>query len=179
MKRILLASALLATSSIASANDYYVGIDASLMNVEVSAPGFSFSEGANPSAIKLRFGTKFNKYVGLEASYGTGLSSDEVENTRIDIELKNSFSIQAVGFIPISDSFRFSGKLGVARVEFEDNDGDKADADGVFLGVGLAYDFSEKVGLNLELVKYSKGEYDDFNLDVDPTALNLGLNIYF
>ena len=46
-------------------------------------------------------------------------------------------------------------------------------------GVGATFDITKKFGFNLEYVQYPDGEYDNFDIDVEASALNIGGYVKF
>ena len=52
-------------------------------------------------------------------------------------------------------------------------------ANGVMFGVGATFDITKKFGFNLEYVQYPDGEYDNFDIDVEASALNIGGYVKF
>ena len=81
----------------------------------------------------------------------------------------------AVGILPVSETFDLYAKLGLVQIDYDDSDGDSADASGVSFGFGASFDVSDALGFNLEYIQYPDGEYDEFPVDIETTALNLGV----
>lgn len=177
MKKCLLAVAVLAASNLCVANEIYVGVDYSMLDVELKVANITLD--SEPSAINLKLGNSFNENFAIEAIFGLGLSDDRVSRSDFDFELENLFGISAVGLIPLNEVVKLYGKIGVAQIDYDDSDGDESDASGLFYGFGISADFTPKFGMSLEYLQYPDGEYKDYNVDIETTSLNLGAHIRF
>ena len=156
---------------------WYTGINYSILDVELEQSGVKGD--SEPGAINIFLGHEFNKYFAAEGLLGLGIYDDRVSNSSFAIELDSIVGVSAVGILPLSDTFSFYGKLGVAQVEFEDDDGDSADGSGVMFGVGAAFDISKTTTFNLEYMQYPDGDYDNSDIDVETNAFNLGFSFKF
>ena len=172
MKNIMLASVLFLVAATAEAQDWYAALQYSSLDVELSALGATAD--SEPDGISLLVGRMVNENFAVEGLVGMGLGDDRVENSSFDFELESVLGLSVVGIYPASDALNLYGKIGFALVEYDDSDGDASDASGVMFGLGAAFAINEQYGLNIEYVQYPDGEYDDFDIDVEASALNLG-----
>ena len=177
MKKIVVTGVLFLLMSTAYADNTYVGLSYSSLDVELDAGGITAD--SEPSGINLVLGNSVSENISFEGLFGFGIGDDEVENAGFDFELKHVIGFSAVGRLPISEAISLYGKLGIAQVKYDDSDGDSSDASGVMYGIGAAFDITEQFGLNLEYIQYPEGEYDDFDIDVEASALNAGLYFKF
>ena len=177
MKKTVVIATLLSLSTVTYAEGWYLGLAYSSLEAELESGGIK--RDSNPDGINLMPGYKFSKNFAVEGLLGTGISDDRVENESFDFELKSVLGVSAVGILPLSKHFDLYGKVGFAQVEYDDSDGDSADASGAMFGIGAAFNVTERFGFNLEYVQYPDGEYDDFNIDIEANALNLGVYYNF
>lgn len=168
----------LAIGSVQShAEDWYVGLSYSVLDAELEAAGFTAE--TEPNGVNAVIGYKINQHIAVEGLVGLGLGDDAVENQNFDFELDNIVGLSAVGTLPLSENFSVYGKLGVAQIEYDDSDGDASEASGALFGVGAMLAITKTIGVNLEYIDYPDGDYDDFDIDVEASAINLGVVIKF
>lgn len=177
MKKVLVAVLAGCFSTVLHAQSWYGGVQYSRVNAELVSG--VVTADSNPSAINLSFGKGINKNFAVEGLVGFGVRDDKVENSNFDLELKTVVGVMAVGTLPVAENTSVYGKLGVAKIKYDDSDGDSSDGTGALFGVGMAFDINEKYGLNFEYLVYPDAEYDDFDIDVEAKALNLGAYLKF
>jgi len=178
MKKIAIASALCLCSTATYAQSWYLGSAYSRLDTQLDARFVGDLE-VEPSALNIFAGYRGGQYFAIEGVLGAGISEDEVERANFDFELKGLVGIAAVGLLPVSEAFDIYGKLGVAYVLYDDSDDDSADARGLMLGVGARFNITEQFGFNVEYVQYPDGEYDDFPIEIETRALNMGGYVMF
>lgn len=179
MKSKLLVMAAVATmSSAAMAEGVYVSMDYSLLDTEVSADWTSQTESADPTGLLVALGNQFNENFAVEAQVGVGLSEDEFVGDW-EIELSRLLALNVVGILPVNDSLSFYGKAGLMKLEFEDSDDDKYDDTGISYGIGAQLNLSSQAALKVEYVVLPDTENDEFELDIESNAINLGLKFQF
>lgn len=177
MKKIVFGSVFVLAANVSTADGFYAGVDYSMLDTDLK--GYGFNLGTEPTALNFKIGKEFSRYFAAEALLGLGLSDDEVKNADFDFELESVLGIAAVGMIPLNETFKFYGKLGLAQVNYDDSDGDKSDGSGLLYGVGCAVNFNPKFGANIEYVQYPDGEYDDYEVDVETSVINIGAFMKF
>lgn len=188
MKKTIVTSILGASllASPAFASDTYFGVGYSALDLDTTFSGRTST--ADLSNIDLIAGNRFHKNFAVEGFFSLGVSqdsfdrelnSDFVSATNFEIELETAYGVSVLGLFPISDDTELYGKVGYANFSFDDTDGDKADASGAFFGAGINYSFNDNHFIYADYTVYSEGEYDDFDIDVDPSSIRIGYAINF
>lgn len=177
MKKYLLAGLLSVASTGALANDWYIGANYSVLDIDLDVGATSYD--ADTTAINAKLGYMFNDNFAVETTLGLGVSDGQIGNFEADFEVDNIFTVSAVGIIPLSEKFSLYGKAGLAQLSYDDNYLGDADASGLMLGAGASLDFTERFGMSLEYTLYPEGEYDDYPIDVEAKALSLGVHFRF
>ena len=125
-------------------------------------------------------GYGFTRHFGVEIGYldlGTFRETFDVGGTSVPVSASASgFTLAAIGSLPLSERFSVIGRLGYyfhdgessAAGVVEDSPSDQSP----FVGIGLGYDISEILEINLayDLIKTD---------DADPTLATLGLTLRF
>ncbi|MBA55617.1 MAG: hypothetical protein CMK89_14275 [Pseudomonadales bacterium] len=173
MKKMFMAAALFGATNASFADGFYVGADYLMLDTDLKAYGDSAS--VEPKALSVKFGGEFNQYFAAEAMLGIGLKDDTVKDADFDFELDLLIGVSAIGMLPINDVFKLYGKIGLAKIEYNDSDEDPSDANGLLYGVGASFDFNSNYGVNLEYIQYPDGEYEDYDIDVETASINLGI----
>lgn len=107
-------------SSSAFAQSGFFGADLSFINAELSNR-YSASD-ADPTAIRLRAGVELNENFAIEGILGLGLQDDNVGGNRAwKLELDSLYGMNLVGSIPLDPMFSLYGKVGFAKVQYEDS----------------------------------------------------------
>ncbi|WP_086929475.1 outer membrane beta-barrel protein [Agarilytica rhodophyticola] len=173
MKKVVVAVITLLFSAFIHAEGWYTGLTYSIADVELDFG--DFREDREPGGVNIIAGHRFNQSFAIEGFVGTGVIDDKVVSDGFDFELKSVVGITAVGIFPtIADTFNIYGKLGLAKVKYDDSDGDASAASGIMFGVGAAFDITQRIVFTIEYIEYPSGEYDDFFIDVEANALNVG-----
>ncbi len=175
MKKVL-ACMLLGASSTAMAGDWYGTVEYSRLDTELSVPGFS--SDTDPDALNFKVGKMLHENFAIEGLVGVRYSDDSVEGA-FDFEMSSLIGVNAVGVLPLSDSFNLFAKVGLVDIDYNDSDRDKSSATGASFGAGVDVNFTDNVGLTLEYVQYPDGEYDDLPVDVESSAVNFGVKYSF
>lgn len=135
---------------------------------------------SDSSAYRIYGGYGFTKYLGVEIGYldlGTFRETIDVGGTGVPVSASASgFTLAAIGTLPLSERFSVIGRLGYyfhdgessAAGVVEDSPSDESP----FVGIGLGFDISEVLEINLayDLIKTD---------DADPTLVTLGLTLRF
>jgi len=189
MKKLLLSTAVAASllSAPAMAENTYVSLGYTALDVDAEV--FAGSIGtADLSALNLTVGYSIFPHIAVEGfaslgvsedSFDRDLDSDFVASTGFEIEQTSAFGINVVGTLPLSESFDVYAKLGYANISFDDTDSDEASADGASFGLGLNYNYNDRHSVFIDYVSYADGEYDDFDIELEPSAINLGYKVNF
>lgn len=166
------AATLAAGGSVQAAGDtgFYAGAGVGQSTVEVDDLAFD----SDDTGFKLFGGYAFNRYLALEATYMNGGEPDQtISGTLITIEA-TSFSLAAVGRLPVTGRLSVFGRVGFTAYETElfatvqgisliiENE-DEA----VSYGGGVAFQVSEPISLRVE---YEQFEIDDVGSNVDLEA---------
>jgi opacity protein-like surface antigen len=186
---------------------YAIGqIGQSSIDAGVGNSGGSFDD--DDTFFSLGVGFKVTQNLAFELSYNNfGEAKYDYSEFGEDYELSgteklelDSFSVAAVGILPLSPSFQLFGKIGVDMwdAEWKDHltgvddlggfsDSDKLSDDGadLFYGIGAAFNISERTDVLVEYQVHSfelnGTAYDDFDVeyDIDADILSVGINYSF
>jgi hypothetical protein len=182
-KTIVVASILAALSSgVATAQKQDIGLYAGVLYSKLDTDVNNAS--TDPSMLTALAGYKFNRNFAVEGILGKGISDTtlNLQNTSLDFEAKTIKGASAVGIFPIDIvNLKLYGKLGYAKIDYEDGNNNASDGSGAMYGIGAGMKFSSKLSFHLEYMKYPDGESDnnDVSFDVDSTTLNFGVYYNF
>ena len=135
---------------------------------------------SDSSAYRIYGGYGFTKNFGVEIGYldlGTFRETFDVGGTSVPVSASASgFTLAAIGSLPLSERFSVIGRLGYYFHDsesfvdgvIEDSESDQSP----FVGIGLGFDLSEVLEINLAY-DYIKTD------DADPTLATLGLTLRF
>jgi OOP family OmpA-OmpF porin len=124
--------------------------------------GVNTSVDKNDTAYKAQVGYQFNQYFAVEGGY-INFGKAQYRGTitggivKADIEA-SGFNIDAVGILPINESFSLFGKLGVidAKVELVGTSSVSATKWKPTYGVGATYNVNKQLGIRVEYEQFSK-----------------------
>jgi OOP family OmpA-OmpF porin len=169
----------LALASGAQANEgFYVGGAIGKGYLDENIDGIRID--TDSSTYRIYGGYGFTRYFGVEAAYlDLGTFRETIDVGGVDVPVSASaagFSLAAVGTLPLSERFSALARLGYyfhdgessAAGIAEDSPSEKSP----FIGIGLAYDLSEVLEVNVGI------DYIDTD-DADPTLATLGLTLRF
>ncbi len=207
MKKMILLAGLLASGS-AWASDFYVvgqvgqtrlvypqvAVDARLQ-ASMTAPATVQSVvNNNPAASKVQLGYQLDTRWAIEAGYadlgrvsyhatgtsaGAGFTANEVARLK-------AWNLNAVGKIPVTDTFNLLGKIGFSRVDMTNNAVFPAGAAGASwvnsntLTTGILYGLAVKIDINKQLAV--RADMDSYDTGVATGRVNvwtLGLSYGF
>ncbi len=125
-------------------------------------------------------GYGFTQHFGVEVAYlDLGTFRETIDAGGVDVPVSAStagFSLAAVGTLPLSERFSAMARLGYYFHDGESSvagiSEDSPSEESPFIGIGLAYDLTEVLELNLG-VDYINTD------DADPTLATLGLTLRF
>lgn len=203
MKKILMMLMLIPAIVMANTNStVYIAIDAGvshlgkdagemcqfLTNVSNMASTSGQSSCSNHTPIDIALGYNFNNYSGVEikaASVGGKTFKYSTQYDGINYDANADLNIQSlelagIGYFPIVDNFRLTGKLGFALTEvstkgsIQQHNPDKTVSELCIgcsfekmnyvpiYGVGMQYDFSRLIGMRMNYEHYGNmsGPYD-------------------
>ena len=172
------------TNTITSASGPYIGLG-------VTTSRHNWVEGTKPS-LKLFGGYDFNSTYGVEAGYigqshfGSSFVVPEGTTLRVvpvEFRTKSGY-LAGKATMPVSDRFSIVTKLGVAvnhtKVEINDpisvyNEHSSSTKYGLYAGIGLKYQLTEKVSLSLDLERRGRTTYQG----TKPEALSISASYRF
>jgi len=142
---------------------FYGGLGAGVGRTDINDSGIAGSTDKKDGVWKLFGGYQFNRYFAVEGGY-VDLGKASINGPQgVASTDSNAWQIGAVGGLPLSPQFAFTGKLGLARastdgggsingVPFSASDHNTAPT----YGLGMRYDFTKSVAL--------RGEWERFRL---------------
>lgn len=207
MKKMILLAGLFASTS-AWASDFYVvgqlgqthlvypqvATDARLQQSLPAPTAVQSVVTNNPSAYKFQLGYQLDARWAIEAGYAdlgkvsynaTGTSAGAPITASETARLK-AWNINAVGKIPVSDSFSLLGKVGFSRVDMTNNAIFPIGAAGASwvnsntLVTGITYGLAMKIDINKQLA--ARADMDSYDTGVATGRVNvwtLGLSYHF
>ncbi len=173
----LVAASVLSSSAFAQTG--YFGADFSFISAELT-DSWDNSADSDPTALRVRGGVELNENFAVEGVLGLGLQDDKVSGTPYELELDSLFGVNAVGIIPLDRTFSLFGKIGFAKVEFKDNEGDTYDDTGVSFGIGAKVNFDRRgSGMIIEYTILPDTENEEFGIDVESDMISIGAQFAF
>lgn len=115
-----------------------------------------------------RVAARFHRYFGVEAEGSLGLGSSDIAG--FDVKMNHTVAAFAVAYLPLSENFDLTARLGYGSTEFEVSGGGLSGSesfDGVALGVGGQYFFDESNGLRMDVTRH---EYEDLDGGFDAVS---------
>ena len=178
LKTLMLIGGILVATTVAADEGWYVGGSVGRAFVDEDIAGLQFN--ADSTSFRVYGGYGFSDHFAVEAGYldlGTFRDTVNVGGSVVPVSANaDGFTIAVAGTLPLSE--RLSGK---ARVGFYFSDGQSTTAgitendpseENAFVGIGLGYDLSEKIEVNINA--------DYFNLDrAQPWLASVGLTVRF
>lgn len=166
-------------SSVAMAQNAYVGADLAVMDVEISAEGFSQTYSAEPTAVRARGGFEFTPNIALEGYVGVGLGDDTFEDTSLDVELDSMFGANAVGILPFNDVFAVFAKAGLVAIEYTDSDDDNYEDTGFSYGFGARFNTGRVGAVTVEYSVLPDAINDEYGFDIEIESSMLAVGYQF
>jgi OOP family OmpA-OmpF porin len=175
----------LATAASAqSMSNTYVGVGVGSSNIKLNATDVAGNTGKDESdsGYKIFGGYRFNQTWAAEAAY-TNLGDATVSFPGASAKGEaSSWSLAAVGTLPLSGGFSLLGKLGVTENKFKTS-GSAAGANAtknktdMLWGIGASYAFSPRVSARLEWEDY--GKFGDQNTTGRAKADMLSVSVVY
>lgn len=152
----------------ASAGDFYVGGAVGQTSFDVADEAASFK--VDDWGFKVFGGYRLFRYLAIEAAYMDAGTLDETQgDLRIQAEAQ-AFTASALGILAFTPRFELFARAGLnawnsESILTENGTPENRDTSGTdfFWGFGLAYDFTERFGVRLEL-EYFTFESEDVRL---------------
>jgi len=173
--RFILLTMAFAVSSIAFAGPPgpYIGVEGVYSSADVSESGLSFDD--NTFGFKLYGGYRFGvgnalDNFALEASWqDLGEFGDNILGSKVELEV-DGFTVDALGFIPLSDRIELFGKVG-----YFDFDGGVS-IDGINFGSDSENGLNLGIGIDSQIGRTSiRGEFTWFDVDgIDLWTVGIG-----
>lgn len=179
MKKLIATAALTSIAATSVwAESGYIGAELSSVNAEITADYFSGSFDAQPLAFRVKGGGEIYENLVVEGYIGMGIGDDTVEDTDIDLEVDSMIGVNLKGLIPLGDTAAFYGKVGFARITFEDSDKDTYDENGLTYGIGAQFSVSETLAFTLDYSVFPDAENKEYELDVESDMISIGFQYY-
>ena len=197
----LAASALLLTTTAVRAQDggYFSGVrfGASEKAWSFTAPGLKLGQALEFSRVGELSNTAFSGYqfssgFAVGAAVNTERTSSLISSSvglKFDgmrwSEPRPNVNVDVVSAFNWRNAFSVFGKVGVGRTdnrvtpEWASTALSAQDRTALSYGVGMRYDFTQSLGLKLELTRGTRFGFDRLRTDIDPDAVNLGIRWSF
>lgn len=115
-----------------------------------------------------RVAARFHRYFGVEAEGSLGLGSSEIAG--VDLKMNHTVAAFAVAYLPLSENFDLTARLGYGSTEFEAEVGGMSATEsfsGVAAGIGGQYFFDESNGVRMDVTRH---HYDDLDGGFDAVS---------
>ena len=197
----LVAGALLLTTTAVRAQDggYFSGVrfGASEKAWSFTAPGLKLGQALEFSRVGELSNTAFSGYqfssgFAVGAAVNTERTSSLISSSvglKFDgmrwSEPRPNVNVDVVSAFNWRNAFSVFGKVGVGRTdnrvtpEWASTALSAQDRTALSYGVGMRYDFTQSLGLKLELTRGTRFGFDRLRTDIDPDAVNLGIRWSF
>ncbi len=197
----LLAGALLFTANAASAEagGYFSGVrlGASEKAWSFAAPGLKLGQALEFSRAGELSNTAFSGYqfpsgFALGAAVNTERTSSLISSSiglKFDgmrwSETRSNVNVDVVSAFNWRNAFSVFGKVGVGRSdnrvtpEWASSTLSAQERTALSYGLGMRYDFTQSLGLKLEVTRGTRFGVDRLRTDIDPDAVNLGIRWSF
>ena len=121
-----------------------------------------FRKGADLGAADVKFGAKFNPYLGAEGEVDVGTNSDVATqlSSGISERINYAAAIYGVAYLPVTQRFNLLARVGVGETRFSVNDNGvagRSDLVSLDYGVGAAYDLNARNSIRVD---YTRKSYD-------------------
>jgi OOP family OmpA-OmpF porin len=177
-----------------TADGWYLGTSVGRSNVKITDENASADDKrqGTGTGFKLYGGYQFNDYFALEGQY-IRLATAKYHTIhsggyQLDESYKISgLALDAVGILPISDSFSLLGKLGVMQMQIQSDwqFGSESPGSGKdsrttpLIGIGAEYKLTPALALRAEYEYYGKLHSDDNTFKISTDMLSIGMRYTF
>lgn len=134
-----------------------------------------FRKGADLGAADVKFGAKFNPYLGAEGELDVGTNSDVATHLSSPVSERINYAVAAYGvaYLPVTQRFNLLARVGVGETRFNLNNNGvagRSDLASLNYGVGAMYDLNAR---NAIRVDYTRKSYDHNGGDDNTVAASL------
>jgi hypothetical protein len=127
-----------------------------------------FRKGADLGAVDVKFGARFNPYLGAEAELDVGTNSDVVSPVSSGLSERINYAVAAYGvaYLPVTQRINLLARVGFGENRFNVHDNgfeDRRDLASLNYGVGAMYDLNAKNAIRVDYTRksYNHGFGDD------------------
>lgn len=127
-----------------------------------------FRKGADLGAVDVKFGAKFNPYLGAEAELDVGSNSDIATQVSSGPRERINYAVGAygVGYLPVTQHINLLARVGWGENRFSVNDSGlegRRDVISLNYGAGALYDLDAKNAIRVDYTRksYNHGFGDD------------------
>ena len=186
-------------SSSAQEGGYFSGVrfGASEKAWSFAAPGLKLGQALEYSRAGELGNTAFSGYqfasgFALGAAVNTDRAASQIGSSvglKFDAargaESRSNVNVDVVSAFNWRNAFSVFGKVGVGRSdnrltpEWASSTLSAQDRTALSYGVGMRYDFTQSLGLKLELTRGTRFGFDRLRTDIDPDAVNVGIRWSF
>ena len=178
MKKFLITLLACAAWTAASAEDeYYFSLQYSLFDISLDGDGID--DDVSPEALGFRIGKTIDEHFSIEGGLMVGIEKDEYGENDDDFEFRSALVISGVARYPVADRVEVFGKLGLVHAQYQDEQENEADIEGLVYGVGASVLVTDAIGVSLEYTLFDDGEYDDTDVDIETDVITLGGMLMF
>ena len=183
---IALAALFVTTQANAQDTRYYAGVTTGSSKATLNnSAGERYTSTNHPIPLKVYGGVELNNHFALEAGYAGATGKYEFDKGLTGQgapEFSSKVAYAAVkASMPVGESFDLFGKAGVAYSQYEMEGAGtrnfKVSGANPMLGVGVAYKFSDKFALTLELEHY--GRVREEGVRITQNRLHAGVKFGF
>ena len=166
---------------VADESGFYVGLGYSYIKAKVEGLRNSEVE-ITGDAVGLLAGYNFNKYIALEARYGTTFGDITYEDSSGSVDTSGDMSNWGIYLKPMypMGELTLYGLLGYGEVTIDDAGSEESDDDFQW-GLGASYAVNENVGVFVDYTRlYDDSElYGSSDIDVVAESINIGFTYNF
>lgn len=139
--------------------------------ITVSGGYTRFADGSQDwdgHSATVRAAARFHRYFGVEAEGSLGIGSSDIGG--VDIKMNHTVAAFAVAYLPLSENFDLTARLGYGSTEFEVEFGGLTGTEsfsGPAFGIGGQYFFDASNGLRMDVTRH---EYDELDGGFDAVS---------
>lgn len=181
---VMLLSAFISTSALAdNTGKFYIAGDLGSASY-TNAYGVAGTSFPNPGVIRIAGGYHFSPMLAVEVGYSMfGDSVIDYGASGKDTLKVRSFTVAAVGSLPLNTQFDITGKLGLAHNSLDASTtvpgyvGLTQSQSDLLIGLGAQYHVNSQLSLRLQYENF--GKFDNTSQPMKATAISLGVAYNF